>query len=278
MRFDLGGGIFDERDAEELEDDPVYGGIAGEALFKREAKRAKDEADMLDIELQDPSRKRLTAKEREEILAIGAGLQETDPQHIELKKRLIEDDDLAEKERRKYEAKKRLVELGTMGVNGFRQQRLNQRLNSTAQEDQKLREKEAAIAAREAAGVSGRDLETHAAEKAQVQEQRKNIEQRKQQIGGILAEPEKVWNEAAQIMEQNAAKLGQAQQTQPIDKEAAAWQSMKLDERLAKKLQDFKLFSSLTQSIGIASDKSLKRRRKSGGACMAFQRGARSND
>jgi hypothetical protein len=231
VRFDLGGGIFDERDAEELEDDPIYGNLASEALFKRDVKNAKDEATMLDIELDNPDRKRLTSKEREEVLAIGAGLQETDPQHIELKKRLIDDDDLAEKERRRWELKKRVAELGSMGVNGFRQQRFNDRLNQTASEEQKIREKEAAIAAKESAGVAGRELETHTAEKARVQEERKTIEQRKQQIGSALQEPEKVWDEAAKITDQNAAIQKQNEQmardaargiNQPIDKEAEA--------------------------------------------------------
>ena len=246
VRFDLGGGIFDERDAEELEDDPIYGGIASEALFKRAAKTAKDEVDSLSLELQNPNRKRLSTKEREEILAAGSMLQESDPQHVELKKRLIDDDQLAEMEKRKFERQKQLQELGSMGVNGFRQKRLNERMNSTAQQDQQLREQEAAIAAKEATGVTGSELEAHAAQKAQIQEQRKIIEARKQQISGILSDAPQVQQQAAPAQE--------------IDKETAAWKSMKTDERLAKKLQDFKLFSSLTQSIGIASDKSLKRR------------------
>lgn len=240
VRFDLGGGVYDERDAEELEDDPVYGGIATEALFKRELKNWRDQADSLDIELSDPSKqhvKRLTPQTRDEILREGKELTEDNPRHAELKQMLMDDEEIQAKEKAKWEAKKRLQELGQMGVNGFRQQRVQSRLSEAAKASQAISEQEQTIAAREAEGVKGRDLQAHAAEKAQVMQQKQVVETQKQSAAGaILEEP----NEEA--------------------KKLAEWQSMKPDQRLAKKLQDSKLFSGITQSIGIASDKSLVRR------------------
>ena len=236
VRFDLGGGVYDERDAEELEDDPVYGGIATEALFKKELKTWRDQADSIDLELSDPSKPRkLTESQRAEILAEGAGLQEDNPRHAELKNALMTDEEIQAKEKAKWEAKKRLQELGQMGVNGYRQQRVQSRLSEAAKASQAIAEQEQTIAAREAEGVKGRDLPTHAQEKAQVMQQKQVVETQKQSAAGaILADDE-------------AKKL-------------AEWQSMKPDQRLAKKLQDSKLFSGVTQSIGIASDKSLVRR------------------
>jgi hypothetical protein len=190
VRFNLGGGVYDERDAEELEDDPVYGGLATEGLFKRELKGWRDKADSLDIELSDPSKaRRLTQSQRDEIFAESAGLQETNPRHAELKAALIADEDTQAKEKEKWEAKKRLQELGQLGVNGFRQQRMKSRLSKAATESSAIAEQESVIAARELEGVKGRDLEAHAAEKKQVAEQRQIVETQKQATAGeILAD------------------------------------------------------------------------------------------
>jgi hypothetical protein len=189
VKFSLGGGLWEDRDAEGLEDDPVYGGIATEALFKRDAKSLRDKMDQLEIDLSDPEKKgqRLTAKEREEILTTGSGLQEIDPVHAELKAKLIKDDELAAKEKEQWESKKRLQELGSMGVNGYREERARARLNSVATVDEKLKERETAIAEREASGIVGKDLAAHAAEKAQVAEERKLVEQRRSSVtAGVL--------------------------------------------------------------------------------------------
>lgn len=242
-------GFIEERDAEEFEDDPVFGRIATESIFKREAKKARDEADAAKLEMDNPNRivrQRLRPEKREEILNEGKMLQEDNPRHAELKRMLIEDDEITELERKRYEAQQRLQELSSMGVEGFRQRRAEERLAMAQQQEQRLAEQEEVLREREARGLHGSEIEQHEAEKRSVIEQRKIAEDRRTRI-------------ATGIIEEKPTEAANVAPTEE-DKKLAEWKSMKPDQRLAKKLQDFKLFSGVTQSIGVADQTGITRR------------------
>lgn len=182
VKFDLGGGVWDERDAEDLADDPVYGGVAHEALWKRDMKSARDEADSIGLELSNPSRRRLSKTERDEILAVGSQLQETDPRHKELKSKLVADDEMTTWEQKQWEAKKRAQELARMGPKGYQQYRQQQKLQSVAQASQDITKQEADIQAKDAEGVSGRDLQAHQAAKQDILAKKQDIQKQAQSI------------------------------------------------------------------------------------------------
>jgi hypothetical protein len=117
-------GTVEEHDAEGLLDDPAVGRIAAESLFKRDLKGARDDVASWNLKLADPSdTRRLTAKERSEIEAEGSMLQETDPRHVELKGKLVADDERKSDEQKSYEAKTRLQEFSRGGVDSWLQRR-----------------------------------------------------------------------------------------------------------------------------------------------------------
>jgi N12 class adenine-specific DNA methylase len=96
------GGRGEELDPEEWTNDPEAGPIARKSLWDREIKTAKREASDSAFRLKDPAfhAKSLKDKDREDFLAEGDGLAETDPRHIELKAKLKADDEYrAEKDR-----------------------------------------------------------------------------------------------------------------------------------------------------------------------------------
>lgn len=88
------GGKTEEVDPEKAADHPVAGPFARKALWERELDKTKREASDYDLSLQNPAfhARALAKKDREDMLAEGSVLPETDPRHAELKQRLIEAD------------------------------------------------------------------------------------------------------------------------------------------------------------------------------------------
>ena len=82
-------------DAEAFTDHPVAGPEARKSLWDREVRTWRKDAQDAAFALRDPSfhAGAMTDKEREDALAEGSMLQETDPRHVELKSKLRADDD-----------------------------------------------------------------------------------------------------------------------------------------------------------------------------------------
>lgn len=84
----------EEVNPEDAIDHPAAAPFARKALWEREISGAKSEASTYDLALQNPAfhARALPAKQREDMLAEGSMLAETDPRHAELKKKLVDAD------------------------------------------------------------------------------------------------------------------------------------------------------------------------------------------
>ncbi|TXH18312.1 MAG: hypothetical protein E6R03_02480, partial [Hyphomicrobiaceae bacterium] len=111
------GSSLEQFNAEEYGDDPEVGMFARKSVWDMDKRKAAAEHQAASLALQDPSFKarELAKKDREAFEAEGSMLQESDPRHVELKQKLIDDDAYqAEKkdlEERAYQAKVRAFQI-----------------------------------------------------------------------------------------------------------------------------------------------------------------------
>lgn len=195
----LDDGTEEEYDANDLLDDPEVGPIAEESLFKRDIFETKGEIQRRSLLLQDPSKpKGLSDKEREDILLESSGLQETNPRHIELKKKLMDDEALkaeqSEHEKAIYDNKMRLLEMSQGGIQAWRERRKpaptlegavanHQAVNARAAEFEKRAADLAAEEAELAKPVKGGELAATAPRRAEVALKREQLEADKAAFG-----------------------------------------------------------------------------------------------
>ena len=246
-------GVIEDYDPESLLDDPEVGNLAAESLWKRDMKAAADERDALKFRLTDPSdTRRMTAKEREDALLNGGSLAETDPRHVSLKKRLMEDEARTADEQAAYDADARVRKLTAGGVAAWRAGR------------------EAARSVGERSGrIAARELEIDAAEESAVAEERALDEKMRRgvsgaEVGAIQARKAEI-AAARQGMEAARAEVGTERQgvAAAARREADGMDgkpSVPASEKMASALQAAGLFGSATSAMSGALNKGISRR------------------
>lgn len=239
-------GVIEDYDPESLLDDPEVGNLAAESLWKRDMKAAADERDALKFRLADPSdTRRMTAKEREDALLTGGSLAETDPQHVALKKRLMDDEARTADEQAAYDADARVWKLTAGGVAAWRAGR------------------EAARSVGERSGrIAAKELEIDAAEESAVAEERALDEKMRRgvsgaEVGAIQARKAEI-AAARQGMEAARAEVGTERQgvAAAARREADGMDgkpSVPASEKMASALQAAGLFGSATAAMGAGS-------------------------
>jgi hypothetical protein len=177
------GGRGEELNPEEWANDPEVGPIARRSLWEKEIDTAKRESSDSAFRLKDPAfhAKSLKDKEREDYLAEGSTLAETDARHVELKAKLAADDEYrAEKAslaQRSYDSEKRARELEATDPEQWWQSRQkpdtrvadaqSQRAEAQAASNDGT-EKLRAIDAKFQSGVKGTELQALQQERAEI--------------------------------------------------------------------------------------------------------------
>lgn len=116
-------------DANEWTDHPIAGPEARKSLWDKEIRTNRQEAEETSLRLQNPAfhAQELKDKDREDMLAEGKWLQQTNPRHIELKAKLAADDDYrtqkADMSQRAWDAKARASRLESMDPEAWWQER-----------------------------------------------------------------------------------------------------------------------------------------------------------
>lgn len=246
-------GTVEEHDPESWLDDPEVGSLAAQSLFKRDLKTAKDDLSSLQLRLQDPSdKRRLSASERAEIEGEGSMLQESDPRHVELKRRLQDDDARTADEQAAFDAKVRLAEFARGGVPAWMERRrsgasLPERQAELARQEQSVAAVEESANAESAKvqdqlrrGVRGSDLPSLQQKQAELAQAREAIEAEK-------AKPAAAAQEVAAAARREADAMdGKA----PVPARDA----------LVQALQSANLYGSATSALGNSKDKGISRR------------------
>ena len=205
-----------EYDANEWTDDPIAGPEARKALWDREIRTSREEAEMTNLELANPAfhAQEVKDKDREAMLAEGSMLAETDPRHVKLKSKLKADDDYRAKKadmaQRAWNAKARAAQLETMDPEAWWQERQAQPAPAPSEQrqatvaaaqdtaaqghaaDQQAAARDQEITAKLQGGVSGEESKALLAERAEIAAHRAKIAEVQagsaKQVEGVQAE------------------------------------------------------------------------------------------
>ena len=204
-------GSIEDHDPEALLDDPEVGPLAAQSLYLRDVKAAQDDEAATHLRLDDPAdQRKLADKKREEILSIGAGLAESDPEHQKLKKQLIDHDARVKEEQELYQKRVRLQQIKQGGVSGWFQQR--QQAKPIEQKAQEASQQAQANTARIIAAEKSAALEEEQLSQQAQQGVRGNdlpaFQQRQQELAAAKAQ---IAEQKAQAMEPVKAVQAEAQ-------------------------------------------------------------------
>jgi hypothetical protein len=204
-------GSIEDHDPEALLDDPEVGPLAAQSLYLRDVKAAQDDEAATRLRLDDPAdQRKLADKKREEILSIGAGLAESDPEHQKLKKQLIDHDARVKEEQELYQKRVRLQQIKQGGVSGWFQQR--QQAKPIEQKAQEASQQAQANTARIIAAEKSAALEEEQLSQQAQQGVRGNdlpaFQQRQQELAAAKAQ---IAEQKAQAMEPVKAVQAEAQ-------------------------------------------------------------------
>jgi hypothetical protein len=249
-------GSVEDHDPETLLDDPEVGQMAAQSLYLRDVKAAQDDEAATRLRLDDPNdQRKLADKKREEILSMGSGLAETDPEHQRLKKQLVDHDARIQEEQDLYQKRVRLQQIKQGGVSGWLQQRQQAKpIEQKAQEASQQAQANTAriIAAEESAALEEEQLSQQAQQGVRgndlpaFQQRQQELAAAKTQIAQQKAQPD------AQLQQVATEAAGKAEVMDGKPKLPKA-------ESLAAALQSAKLYGSATAAMGNSSDQGIRR-------------------